>query len=160
MKTVAEFIQRLQDDPAFEKQAQAFEHGDDLVAFGKRQGYDFTLEQLMSEFERDEKLPAETGGPAPAPADVSPSPPLKPDEAEFPRQPDVLSSGESATSPLGTGHGGFTPEPPLERVPRSKEAMPPPEPEEEPRAGLFGSGGGRHRGFSPQRLKSISEEDT
>ena len=66
MKTLEEFIQRLQDDPAFEKQAQAFDHGDDLIAFVKRQGYDFTLEQLMSEFERGEKLPAETGGLAPA----------------------------------------------------------------------------------------------
>jgi predicted ribosomally synthesized peptide with nif11-like leader len=159
MKTVAEFIQRLRDDPAFEKQAQAFEHGDDLIAFGKRQGYDFTLEQLMSEFEREEELPAETGGPAPAPADVSPSPPLKPDEAEFPRQPEAPASGESPASPLETGHCGFIPEPPLETVPQPKEAMPP-EPEEEPRAGLFGSGGGRHRGFSPQRLKSISEEDS
>ena len=71
MKTLAEFIQRLQDDPAFEKQAQAFDHGDDLIAFVKREGYDFTLEQLMSEFERGEELPAETGGLAPAPADVS-----------------------------------------------------------------------------------------
>ena len=158
MKTVAEFIQRLQDDPAFEKQAHAFDHGDDLIAFVKRQGYDFTLEQLMREFEREEKSAAETGDLAPAPADVSPSPPLKPDEAELPRQPEALASGESATSPLGTGNGGFTPEPPLERLPQPKEAMPP-EPEEEPRAGLFGSGGGRHRGFSPQRLKSISEED-
>jgi predicted ribosomally synthesized peptide with nif11-like leader len=160
MKTVAEFIQRLQNDPGFEKQAQAFEHGDDLIAFAKREGYDFTLEQLMSEFERGEKLPAEPGGPAPAPADVSPSPPLRPDEAEFPRQPEAPAGGEGAASPLGTGHGGFTPEPPLERVPQSNEAMPSPEAEEEPRAGLFGSGGGRHRGFSPQRLKSISEEDS
>jgi predicted ribosomally synthesized peptide with nif11-like leader len=158
MKTVAEFIQRLQDDPAFEKQAQAFEHGDELIAFGKRQGYDFTLEQLMSEFEREEKVAAETGGPGPA--DASPSPPLRPDEAEFPRQPEAPAGGENAASPLGTGRGGFTPEPPLERGPEPKEAMPPPEAEEEPRAGLFGSGGGRHRGFSPQRLKSISEEDT
>ena len=150
MKTVAEFIQRLQDDPAFEKQAQAFEHGDDLIAFVKRQGYDFTLEQLMSEFERGEKLPAETGGLAPAPADVSPSPPLKPDEAEFPRQPEVLSSGESAAVPPETGHDGFTPEPPLERVPQPKEAMPPPEAEEEPRAGLFGVAAGGTGGSPPR----------
>ncbi len=90
MKTLAEFIQRLQDDAAFEKQAQAFDHGDDLMAFVKREGYDFTLEQLMNEFEPEEKLPAETGGLAPAPADVSPSPPPRPDEAEFPRQPEAL----------------------------------------------------------------------
>ena len=95
MKTLEEFIQRLQDDPAFEKQAQAFDHGDDLIAFVKREGYDFTLEQLMGEFERAEKSPAQTGGLAPAPADVSPSPPPRPDETEFPRQPEALSSPES-----------------------------------------------------------------
>ena len=159
MKTLEEFIQRLQDDPAFEKQAQAFDHGDDLIAFVKREGYDFTLEQLMSEFERGEKLPAETGGLAPAPADVSPSPPPRPDEPEFPRQPEVLSSRESATDLPKRGNDDFTREQPLERLPQPKEAMPPPEAEEEPRAGLFRGGGGRHRGFSPQRLKSISEED-
>ena len=156
MKTVAEFIQRLQNDPAFEKQAQAFEHGDDLIDFVKRQGYDFTLEQLMSEFDREEELPAETGGLTPG--DAIPSPPLKPDEAEVPRQPEAAAAGESAASPLGTGHGDSTPEPPLEKLAQPKEAMPP-EAEEEPRAGLFRSGGGRHRGFSPQRLKSTSEED-
>ena len=218
MKTLEEFIQRLQDDPAFEKQAQAFDHGDDLIAFVKREGNDFTLEQLMREFERGEKLAAETGGMAPAPAEVSPSPPPRPDQAEFPRQPEVFSSPERGTdlpkrgnddftreppverlpppeaampppadlSPSppprpvepefprqpealfspesGTalpkrGSDDFTREPPLERLPQPKEAMPPPEPEEGPRAGLFRGGGGRHRGFSAQRLKPVSEEE-
>ena len=36
MKTLGEFIQRLQADPAFEKQAQAFDNGDELMAFVKR----------------------------------------------------------------------------------------------------------------------------
>ena len=36
---------------SFEKQAQAFDNGDDLMAFVRREGYDFTLEQLMDEFE-------------------------------------------------------------------------------------------------------------
>jgi predicted ribosomally synthesized peptide with nif11-like leader len=155
MKTLAEFIQRLQDDPAFEKQAQAFDHGDDLIAFVKRQGYDFTLEQLMSEFERGEKLPQSKAA-IPPPPDVNPSPPPEPDEPEFPRQPEVFSSPESCTDIPKRGNDDFTPEPPLERLPQPKAAMPPPEPEE-PRAGLFRGGGGRHRGFSPQRLKSISE---
>ena len=97
MKTLEEFIQRLQDDPAFEKQAHAFDNGDDLIAFVKREGYDFTLEQLMSEFERAEKSPAETGGLAPPPADVSPSPPPRPDEAEFPRQPEIFPAQRAAT---------------------------------------------------------------
>ena len=160
MKTVEEFIQRLQDDPAFEKQAHAFDHGKDLIAFVKRQGYDFTLEQLMSEFETEEKLPAETGGMAPAPADMSASTPPGPDEAEFPRKPEALSSPERGTDLPKRGNDDFTRKQPLERLPQPKEAMPPPEPEEEPRAGLFRGGGGRHRGFSPQRLKSISEENS
>ena len=103
MKTVAEFIQRLQDDPAFEKQAQAFEHGDELIAFVKRQGYDFTLEQLMSEFEREEKLAAETGGLGPAPADASPSPPPRPDEAEFPGSPKPWPAEKALRPPWEPG---------------------------------------------------------
>jgi predicted ribosomally synthesized peptide with nif11-like leader len=43
MKTLEKFIQRLQDDATFEKQAQSFNRVDDLMAFVKRAGYDFTL---------------------------------------------------------------------------------------------------------------------
>jgi predicted ribosomally synthesized peptide with nif11-like leader len=94
MKTLEEFIQRLQDDAGFEKQAHAFDQGDDLMAFVKREGYDFTLEQLMNELEPEEKLPAKTAGLAPAPADISPSTPPRPDKAKFPRKPEVLSNRE------------------------------------------------------------------
>jgi len=156
MKTVAEFIQRLQNDPAFEKQAQAFEHGDDLIAFAKRQGYDFTLEQLMSEFEPEEKLPAETTGMAPA--DMSPSTPPRPEEAEFPKKPEALSGPERGAALVERGNDNVTQEPPSERLPQPQGATPP-EPEKVPLAGLFRSGGGRHRGFSAQRLKPISEEE-
>ena len=159
MKTLEEFIQRLQDDPAFEKQANAFEQGDDLIAFVKREGYDFTLEKLMSEFEREEKLPAETGDLAPPLAGVSPSPPPMPDEAEFTRKPEVLSSPERATTLPKRGIDNFTREPPLERLSQPLGAMPPPEPEEGPRPGFVRGGGGRHRGFSAQRLKPIAEEE-
>jgi predicted ribosomally synthesized peptide with nif11-like leader len=160
MKTLAAFIQRLQDDPSFEKQAHAFDSGDELIAFVKREGYGFTLEQLMSEFERAEKSPAETGGLAPPPADVSPVPAPKPDETEFPRQPETLSSQETGTDIAKGGNNDFTRKPPLERAPQPQEAMPLPEAEAEPRAGLFKGGGGRHRGFSAQRLKPTSEEDS
>jgi predicted ribosomally synthesized peptide with nif11-like leader len=159
MKTLEEFIQRLQDDPEFEKQAQAFDRGDDLIAFIKGQGYDFTLEQLMCEFARREQVPAETHAPAPPPADAAPSPPPPPDEPEFPRDPEARSGPESAHSRFATGNDDRAPEPPLERVPQPMEAMPPLEMEDEPRAGLFRGGGGRHRGFSAQRLKSTSEEE-
>jgi len=161
MKTLEAFIQRLQDDAAFEKQAQAFDHGDDLMAFVKREGYDFTLEQLMSEFGPGEKLPAETGGmaPAPAPADMSASTPPRPDDAAFPRKTEAFSSAERSTALLKRGNNDFPREQPMERLQQPKGAMPPPGPEEEASAGLFRGGGGRHRGFSSQKLKSISEED-
>jgi predicted ribosomally synthesized peptide with nif11-like leader len=159
MKTLAEFLQRLQDDAAFEKQAHAFDHGDDLMAFVKREGYDFTLEQLMNALEPQETLPAETGGLAPAPADIDPSPPPGPDEAEFPRHPEAFSCGERSSGLPKMGIDDFTGEPPVERVPKPMGAIPPPEPEKVPLAELFKSGGGRHRGFSAQRLKSLSEEE-
>jgi len=159
MKTLEEFIQRLQNDAAFEKQAQSFDHGDDLIAFVKREGYDFTLEQLMNGFEPGEKSPAETGGLVPRPAEVGASLPPRPDEAEFPWQPEDVSGPERGAGLLTRRNDDLTGGPAVERAPQSEAAMPPPEPEEEPRAGLFKGGGGRHRGFSPQRLKSISEED-
>jgi predicted ribosomally synthesized peptide with nif11-like leader len=160
MKTLAEFIQRLRDDAAFEKQAQAFEHGDDLIAFVKREGYDFTLEQLMHELEPAEELPAETGGMAPAPADLSPPLPPGPDEAESTRKPEALSGGERGAGLLGSAKDDFTGKTPLDSLPQPQAAMPSPVPEEEPRAGLFRGGGGRHRGFCAQKLKSVSEEDS
>ncbi len=159
MKTLEEFIRRLQDDAVFEKQAQSFNQGDELMAFVKSEGYDFTLEQLMNKFEPGEELSAETGGLAPAPVDVSPSPPPSPDEPEFPRQTEALSSPERGTDLPMRGNDVVPREPPLERLPQPKEAMPPAAAESEPRAGLFGGGGGRHRGFSPERLKSTSEEE-
>ena len=154
MKTLEEFIQRLQEDPVFERQAQAFDHGDDLIAFVKREGYDFTLEQLILALE-----PAETAGMSPTPADLCPSLPPGPDEAEFLRKPEALSGGERGTGLLERGNDDLTREQPAERLPQPEAAMPPPGPEPELRTVLFKGGGGRHRGFSPQRLKSLSEED-
>jgi predicted ribosomally synthesized peptide with nif11-like leader len=157
MKTLEEFIQRLQDDPAFEKQAHAFDSGDDLIAFVRREGYDFTLEQLMREFERASKSPAEPEGLAPPPADASPPPPPRPDEPEFPSQPESLSGDDTISK---SGNNDFTGAQPQEKAPQPKTAMPLPAVEAEPRAGLFRGDGGRHRGFSPERLKSTSQEET
>ncbi len=50
MKTVDEFIQRLQNDPEFEHKAQAYENSDDFMAFVKGEGYNFTVDQLLNEF--------------------------------------------------------------------------------------------------------------
>ena len=68
MKTLGEFLQRLEDDSAFEKKAQAFNNGDELMAFVKSEGYDFTLEQLTSAFKQRANLPPQaesTGAGAP-----------------------------------------------------------------------------------------------
>ena len=46
MKTLGEFLQRLENDSLFEKKAQAFNNGDELMAFVESEGYDFTLEEL------------------------------------------------------------------------------------------------------------------
>jgi predicted ribosomally synthesized peptide with nif11-like leader len=50
MKTVDEFIQRLQNDPEFEHKAQSYENSDDFLEFVKGEGYDFTLDQLLTKF--------------------------------------------------------------------------------------------------------------
>ncbi|MFZ5448430.1 MAG: Nif11-like leader peptide family RiPP precursor [Thermodesulfobacteriota bacterium] len=50
MKTVEEFIQRLQNDPEFEHKAQAYENSDEFMGFVKSEGYEFTLDQLLDKF--------------------------------------------------------------------------------------------------------------
>jgi predicted ribosomally synthesized peptide with nif11-like leader len=153
MKTIKEFIQRLQNDPAFEKQAQAFDNGDELMAFVKGEGYDFTLEQLASEFKQGAELPPDAGGMAPAPGDLSASTPPSPDDPEFSRKPDAFPQRETSSALPESGSNDFTREQPQEGLQN------PPGPAEKSPIDLFRGGGGRHRGVSPQRLKSISEED-
>jgi len=159
MKTLREFIQRLQDDAAFEKKAQAFVTGDELMAFVKREGYDFTLEQLTSEFKHRAKLPTEAGGMAPAPTDVRASTPPRPVDTAFPRKPEAIPpSGPRTALPKG-GSSDFTREQPGAGLQKSMDGMPPRGTAEKSPGVLPRVGGGRHRGFSPQRLKSISVED-
>jgi predicted ribosomally synthesized peptide with nif11-like leader len=50
MKTIEEFIQRLRNEPEFEQRAHSYENSDDFVAFVKSEGYDFTLDQLLDQF--------------------------------------------------------------------------------------------------------------
>jgi len=159
MKTLREFIQRLQDDPAFEKKAQAFDNSNDLMVFVKREGYDFTLEQLTNEFKPRAKSPTEAGGMAPAPTDVRASSPPRPDDAAFPRKPAAIPSIEQRTdSPKGES-GNFTREQPGVGLQKPMGKMPCQGTAEKSPGELPRVGGGRHRGFSPQRLKSISVED-
>lgn len=55
MKTIEEFIQRLQNDPEFEQKAQAYENSDEFMQFVKGEGYDFTLDQLLDEFKHEQQ---------------------------------------------------------------------------------------------------------
>jgi len=160
MKTLGEFIQRLQVDPAFEKQAQAFDNGDELMAFVSREGYDFTLDQLMDEFKHGAQLPAEAGGLAPAPTDASAAAPGPPDAPEVPRQPEAFPNGEKSAPWGKRGHDDPPREQPGQKLQDPRRTLPPPDPDEESPGGLFRGGGGRHRGFSPQRLKSIKLENS
>ena len=159
MKTLREFIQRLQDDAAFEKKAQAFVTGDELMAFVKREGYDFTLEQLTSEFKHRAKLPTEAGGMAPAPSDVRASTPPRPDDAAFPRKPEAIPPSEQSTAFPKSGRGDFTRGQPGVGLQKPMGEMPSQGTAERSPGELPRVGGGRHRGFSAQRLKSISVED-
>ena len=152
MKSLEEFIQRLQDDAAFEKRAQAFDNGEELMVFVKSEGYDFTLEQLTIEFKQGAKLRTEAGEMAPAPRDAGASTGRMQKDAEFPRKPEAFPNGEKSTAlPKSRSHD-FT------RGQPSGELQTP-EPEEKSPEELPRVGGGRHRGFSPQRLKSIPGEN-
>ena len=160
MKTVGEFIQRVQVDPAFEKQAQAFDNGDEFIAFVKSEGYDFTLEQLVDEFKQGAELSAQAGGMAPASTEAGAVTPWPPDDREFSPQPEAFPKDEESAATGKPGSNDSTWEPLGQKLQKPQEAAPPTGPAEESPAGLFGSGGGRHRGFSPQRLKSSGEEDS
>ena len=159
MKTLSEFIQRLQDEPAFEKQAQAFVTGDELMAFVKREGYDFTLEQLTSEFKHGAKSPTEAGEMAPAPTDVRASTPPRPVDTAFPGKPEAIPPREQSTDLPRSGSRDFTREEPGVGFQEPTGEMPSQGTAEESPGELPRVGGGRHRGFSPQRLKSIAGED-
>jgi predicted ribosomally synthesized peptide with nif11-like leader len=160
MKTLEEFIQRLQVDTGFEARAQAFDNGDELIAFARSEGYDFTLEQLMDEFQQQAKLRAEAKEEARAPTDESASSPPGPEDPEISTQPEVsLNHTENAS--LGeVENRDSTLELPEQKAQEPPAALPQPGPKEMPPAGLFRGGGGRHRGFSPQRLKSGAIEES
>jgi predicted ribosomally synthesized peptide with nif11-like leader len=152
MKTLAEFIQRLQDDPAFETRAQAFDNGEDLMAFVKSEGYDFTLEQLTIKFEQEAELRREAGETTPAPTGAEAFPEQPDQEAALPGRPAALSGGEA--TPAGPGSGSrdlalYQPSAGFE-TPEAEEGSP---------EGMPRIGGGRHRGFSSQRLKPVAEEE-
>jgi predicted ribosomally synthesized peptide with nif11-like leader len=159
MKTLIDFIQRLQVDPAFEQQAHDFEDGDELIAFVKSEGYDFTLEQLMDELKHGVALPTEIGGMTPTPTDVSLTPPPQPDDAEFLWESENFPNGENSAALPEKGSHDFTRGQPGQGLPRPQGAIPPQGMKEKSPGGWLTGGGGRHRGFSPQRLKSLAVKE-
>jgi predicted ribosomally synthesized peptide with nif11-like leader len=157
MKTLGEFLQRLEDDSGFEKKAQAYNNGDELMAFVKGEGYDFTLEQLTKAFKERANLPPQAESLAPARPEVSAPTPPRPEVTTFPGSPAPLPQGETgATSPKNLT-ANF---PPRQELPELPEAISPQNLEEKSTGGLFGGGGGRHRGLSPERLKNVVAEDS
>ena len=160
MKTLEQFVQRLQDDAAFEKQAQTFVTGDTLMAFVKREGYNFTLEQLTGKFKQAAKSPTATGDIAPAPTGAKAPTPPRPNDPVLPRKPEAFPNAEKSAALLKKESDDFTREQPGEGLQKPKGEMPSLGPAEKSPGDLFRVGGGRHRGFSPQRLKSILGEDS
>ena len=160
MKTLGEFLQRLEDDSIFEKNAQAYNNGDELMAFVKGEGYDFTLEQLTKAFKERANLPPRAESLAPARPDVSAAALPRPEVTTFPGSPAALPQGEtSATSPKNLT-ANFPREQPSQELPKLPEEISPKNLEEKSTGGLFGGGGGRHRGLSPERLKNVVAEDS
>ena len=148
MKTLEEFIQRLQDDAAFEKRAQAFDNGEDLMAFVKSEGYDFTLEQLTIEFKQRAKLRTEAGEMAPAPRDAGASTGQRPEDAEFPRKPEAFPNGETSTALPESGSHDFTRGQPSEGLQTPGEI--PEDRRKSHRKNCPGSAGGGTGGFPPR----------
>jgi predicted ribosomally synthesized peptide with nif11-like leader len=89
---VEAFIQRLKDDPEFERQAQAFENDDAFMEFVQKAGYNFNLDQLMTGFKRGpESLNPQTLV-SPPPLKVAASPTLRlPDGSDSLHQADHSS---------------------------------------------------------------------
>jgi hypothetical protein len=159
MKTVEAFIQRLQDDAAFEKEAQAFVTGDELMAFVQRAGYDFTLEQLMDKFQHEAKSHSEAGETAPSPTEVKASTPRIPDEAPVPKEAEVFSHGANHAASPENGSHDYSRQQAGEEMQTPPRAMFPPGAAGKAPLEFVRAGGGRHRGFSPQRLKYSAAEE-
>ncbi len=109
MKTLGAFLQRLEDDVGFENEARAFNQGDDLMAFVKSKGYDFSLDELTTAFKQRENLPPEAENLAPAPPILSASPPPAPEVTPFPAGPPALPHGETSAASPKHGERRFAP---------------------------------------------------
>ena len=114
----------------------------------------------MDEFKQGAKLPAEAGGLAAAPTDVNASTLRRPGDPEFSRQPKTFPRDEKSADLIRSGSNDSPWEQPEQKLQKSQRAIPPPDSAEGSPGGSFRGGGGRHRGFSPQRLKSSAGEDS
>jgi predicted ribosomally synthesized peptide with nif11-like leader len=97
---VEAFIQRLQQDPEFERQAQSFDNNDAFMEFVRKEGYDFTLDQLTAGFKQsrdavkpEAQLAQPEQPPPPAVLETLPAPrPAAVAEAPKPPEPAVPDS--------------------------------------------------------------------
>jgi predicted ribosomally synthesized peptide with nif11-like leader len=101
-KTLEAFVQRLKDDPDFEHKAQTFENDDAFMEFVKREGYNFTLDQLTDWFNQVAALaqPQTEGPPIARKVAATPIPPL-PDGSEMTQQADPSPPGAEAQKRSG-----------------------------------------------------------
>jgi Nif11 domain len=159
MKTLGEFLQRLEDDPLFENQAQAFNSGDELMAFVESEGYDFTLAQLTSAFKQRGNLPPEGDAAVPAPPEVSTPTQPTPEVTACLVSPATSPPADTITALPNQESAGLPREQSGPEV-RELQGVMPAKALAEKLSGLFRGGGGRHRGFSPERLKNAPEEDS
>ena len=160
MKTLGEFLQRLEDDSVFEKKAQAFNQGDELMAFVKTRGLRFhpgtTNQCLPGKGEFTSPGPGPDAG---APGRQRPHP----GEARgrgVCQEPGSPPPGDTSKASPNQGSADLPREQAKQELQELKEAMPPKDREEKSLGGLFRGGGGRHRGFSSQRLKNVLGEDS
>jgi predicted ribosomally synthesized peptide with nif11-like leader len=159
MKTLDDFIQRLEDDAAFEQQAQALVTEDDLMAFVHGEGYDFTLKQLTEKFQPGGKPASEAEAASPASIkDAAPNP-QRADEAAVPAGPAIFApGGQNPALPKSKSQDSTLAHPPPE-VQKTLVAALTPGPEEKMPEEISRAGGGRHRGISLHRMKCLTREE-
>ncbi len=145
MKTLKEFIQRLQDDTAFEDKARAFVSDDELMAFVRSEGYDFTLEELAAELQVAPRAAVVD----PAPLTEKAAAGMKPEAGPSAGAPEALPKREDPD---------FAWDDPPPGLGKPRREISQADPRETASGELFRVGGGRHRGFSPRRLQAVPED--
>jgi predicted ribosomally synthesized peptide with nif11-like leader len=122
-KTLEEFTQRLQNDPEFEKKAQAFNNSADFMIFVKGEGYDFNLDELLGELNRVESLPKppdET-----SPAAIIPEEPLMgmQDYLDNQNETNRPCTIDNCMTPANNSEKGLKPDQPSENLQKSQKEI-------------------------------------